>query len=221
LVITIDGPVAAGKTTAAHRLANHLDITLLDTGAIYRTVAWLARQADRDWHREEAVEPLARRLSIEFRLRDGINRVFVEDRDLTDAIRQPEISHGASVVSAHPRVRAALLELQRAYGACQDVIAEGRDTGTVVFPAAEFKFFLTAAPEVRAQRRCLELRARGVDAELAAVLEELQRRDQRDSNREVAPLLAAPEAVRIDSSSLSVDEVVDTILSHLPTENRN
>lgn len=218
LVITIDGPVAAGKTTVAHRLASHLQFTLLDTGAIYRAVAWLAREADQDWHLEEAVKPLACQLTIGFRFRDGVNRVLVDGRDVTEEIRQPEISEGASVVSAHPGVRAALLELQRQHGNCHDVIVEGRDTGSVVFPDAESKFFLTAQPEVRARRRFSELRAKRVDVALDTVLEELRLRDHRDSTRSVAPLMAPPGAISIDSSDLSVDDVVDTILRHLPSE---
>lgn len=211
MVITIDGPVAAGKTTVARALARILDIPLLDTGAIYRCVAWHTRKLGIDWTDGVAAATVAAALDVSFGVVEGVQHVCVDGRDVSVEIRQPEISQGASIVSAHPAVRSALLELQRQQARPGHLIAEGRDTGTVVFPQAEHKFFLTAAPDVRAERRYRELVAAGTAADLPSVLAELEERDRRDSSREVAPLMAAPDATTIDSSLLSVKEVLDTI----------
>ena len=216
MIITIDGPVAAGKTSAARRLADRIGFIVLDTGAIYRAVALESQRAGADWLDEPVVAGIAGQLDIQFRSSDGIECIEVAGREVTDAIREPQISRGASVVSAHPGVRQALLSLQRAYGAAHDVIAEGRDVGTVVFPDAECKFFLTATPEVRARRRHLQLQQKGIEKGLDAVLRELQERDHRDSNRAVAPLVPAADAVHIDSSTMNLDQVIDQLWQHLP-----
>jgi len=216
LVITIDGPVAAGKTSTARRLANRIPFSLLDTGAIYRSVALQASQSDLDWHDEASMIRVARELEIRFQLEGKVNRVMVGELDVTEAIRRPSISRGASIVSALPGVRSALLSLQRDYASTNDVIAEGRDTGTVVFPQAETKFFLTATPEVRAGRRYRELEENGIEIDLESVQNELQERDHRDSNREVAPLVPAPDAVTIDSTMMDLEQVLNTMLGCLP-----
>jgi len=216
LVITIDGPVAAGKTSAGRRLATRLGFTLLDTGAIYRSVALVASGAGIDWRDEGQVIDTAEQLKIEFETGDEMNRVFVAGVDVTEAIRTPEISRGASMVSALPGVRTALLALQQRRAIDRNVIAEGRDTGTVVFPAAETKFFLTAGPEVRALRRYRELQDKGIDTALDEVLADLEERDRRDSNRSVAPLVPAPDAIRIDSSDLPIEGVVKRMVEKLP-----
>ena len=208
LIITIDGPVAAGKTTAAHGLSALLQFTLLDTGAIYRCVALGARQESLDWDDESALSGFAARIDIDFKTVQGIQRVLLHGVDVTKAIRQPEISHGASTVSAFPGVRAALLDLQSRQAVSDDVIAEGRDTGTVVFPHAEIKFFLTADAEIRAERRHSELRAKGYEGDRDRVLIDLQERDKRDSGRAIAPLIAAADAVTIDSTHLDAATVV-------------
>jgi len=217
LIITIDGPVAAGKTSTARQLASLLPITLLDTGAIYRSVALLGHRNHLDWFDETAMIGVADSIDIRFVVCDSINRVWIGDEDVTDAIRSPLVSRGASIVSAHPGVRLALLDLQRRHAMRTDIIAEGRDTGTVVFPEADFKFFLTASPHLRARRRYEELRHSGIEIELETVVHDLEERDHRDSNRAVAPLEVAPDAVLIDSSTLSLDQVVDRILETLPT----
>ena len=216
MIITIDGPVAAGKTSTAGRLATRIPFTLLDTGAIYRSVALQASHFDLNWHDEPSMIQIARGLDIRFHLEGGVNRVLIGELDVTEDIRRPPISSGASIVSALPGVRRALLGLQRDYAANNDVIAEGRDTGTVVFPHAESKFFLTASPEVRARRRFQELSQAGIEVELESVLGELRERDHRDSNRAVAPLVPASDAVVIDSSTLSLDQVQAKILRCLP-----
>jgi cytidylate kinase len=210
-VVTIDGPAGAGKSTAARQLAARLGYSFLDTGAIYRTVALLARQRGIDWGDGPALGALAGGIDLRFESVGGANRVIADGADVTGEIRTPAISEGASRVSAHPPVRAALLQLQRAIGARGRVVAEGRDTGTAVFPDAPAKFFLTASPAERARRRTLELTAAGRAAVEADVLAEMEQRDQRDSTRAASPLRRAEDAVEIDTSGLSADEVVDLI----------
>lgn len=204
IVVAIDGPAGAGKSTVTKRLARELGYALLDTGALYRSVALVAHQRGVAWDDEPALAAIARDLDIGFRFEGEVNRVFLDQKDVSEAIRTPEISDGASRVSALPGVRQGLLELQRRLGQKGGIIAEGRDIGTVVFPDAPAKFFLTASPEVRARRRCDEL----PDADYQAVLDDIRIRDERDSNREVAPLAQAADAVLVDSSDRSIDEVV-------------
>jgi len=218
LIATIDGPVAAGKTTCARALAVRLGWVLLDTGAIYRTVALAARLADQDWHDESSMSRVAAALEITFGMQQGRPVVLLGQTEVTDTIRTPEISQGASLVSAHPAVRRALLSVQRRYAERSNVVAEGRDTGTVVFPQAEFKFFLYAEPEIRSRRRLAELRARGSSASYEEVLSELQKRDHRDTSRLIAPLEPAADAMRIDSSQIDVDAVVGKMLEVIRAE---
>ena len=208
LVVAIDGPAGAGKSTTARLLAERLGYDLLDTGAIYRTLALLARRLGIGWDDGPAVAALAEDLDIRFFLDQGHNRVRVGDMDVSEDIRTPQISDGASRVSALPEVRAALLDLQRRLGAAGGVVVEGRDIGTVVFPRAEAKFYLTATAAERARRRTAELRAAGRPADEAEVLADIEARDARDMGRAVAPLRRADDAVEIDSSHLSRDEVV-------------
>jgi CMP/dCMP kinase len=211
IVVAIDGPAGAGKSTVSKRLAVRLGYRLLDTGAIYRAVALVSSRAQVSWDDAPALARLARELDIDFAFDGDVNRVRLAGVDESDAIRTPEISQGASKVSAHPEVRDALLDLQRRLGAAGGVVAEGRDIGTVVFPAAGAKFFLTAAPEVRARRRTDELRAAGKVVDEAATLKEIVERDERDSTRAVAPLKPADDAVLVDSTGLPIDEVVATM----------
>jgi CMP/dCMP kinase len=209
LIVAIDGPAGAGKSTAARMLAGALGYALLDTGAIYRVMALRARERGIAWDDGPGVASLAEGLSISFKLEGSVNRVFADGQDLDTTIRTPEISDGASRVSALPEVRAALLGLQRRIGAAGGVVVEGRDIGTVVFPQAEAKFFLTASADERARRRVAELRAAGRPAELDTTRAELVARDERDSTRAAAPLRKADDAIEIDSSALSPTEVVD------------
>lgn len=214
IVVAIDGPAGAGKSTVTQRVAAALGYRLLDTGALYRTVALVARNRGVAWDDESGLREVAEGLEIQFRLDDsGRNLVSVAGEDVTELIRTPEISDGASRVSALPAVRDALLETQRRLGRQGGVVAEGRDIGTVVFPDAGAKFFLTATAEERARRRHAELRAKGQEVSYDATLAEIVERDERDSERDVAPLAAADDAVVIDSSKLTVEEVVELILS--------
>ncbi|MFO7567118.1 MAG: (d)CMP kinase [Enhygromyxa sp.] len=226
-LIVIDGPAGAGKSTVARTIAERIGATLLDTGAIYRSLALLARRRGISWEDGEGLGELAATLRLEFRApreAGGEQQVWImapveQPLEVTREIRTPDISEGASKVSAHPPVRAALLGIQRAIAAAAieagGCVAEGRDMGTVVFPDARHKFFLTASAQTRAQRRHRELSAKGETASAEQVEAEMQRRDQRDSSRETAPLQQAPDAVLVDSSALDVGEVVERILSHL------
>jgi CMP/dCMP kinase len=219
LVIVLDGPAGSGKSTVARRVAQALGITLLDTGAIYRTLALAARRSRVSWQDGDALAELACRLRLEFRLEGERNRVLLDGEEVTDSIRTPEMSQGASQVSALPQVRQALLGLQRSFAARGSLVAEGRDLGTVVFPEAALKVFLSADPEQRARRRMLELAQAGRAVPLDEVRREQDLRDAADSGRAVAPLRAAADAHTVDTSRLTVEEVVQTVLELLQRRN--
>ena len=213
-IVAIDGPAGAGKSTVARQLARRLGFAMIDTGAIYRSVALAARRAGIEWDDDEGLRKL---------LDDGLGlallsepdsleqRVLLHGQDVTQAIRTPEITRGASVVSARPVVREKLLGLQRSLGleAPRGAVLEGRDIGTVVFPDAPVKFFLTASDEARAQRRHAELAEKGLHVPLQEVLADQRRRDKDDRERVIAPLRAASDAITIDTTGLDLNEVVD------------
>lgn len=213
LVVAIDGPAGAGKSTVSRRLAARLGYTLVDTGALYRAIALAAREAGVPWDDGAALASLASGLSLELQPSEQGARVLVDGRDRSTDIRTPEISQGASVVSAHGPVRAALLDLQRRLGAEGGVVLEGRDIGTVVFPDAEVKVFLTASDEERARRRQAELDARGTAQPIDVVLAEIRERDRRDSTRPVAPLRQADDALSLDTTALGLEEVVERLVA--------
>ena len=208
IVVAIDGPAGAGKSTVSKRLTSLLGYRLLDTGALYRSVALRAKRSGVAYNDAAALAAIAAGLDIDFQLDGMTNRVLLAGEDVTSAIRTPEVSEGSSIVSSVPEVRAALLQLQRDLAGQGGVVAEGRDIGTVVLPDAPAKFFLTASDEVRARRRVEELRAAGIEAMYDETLGEMRRRDDRDSSRETAPLVCAPDAIVVDSSLLTIDEVV-------------
>ncbi|HEY1695880.1 MAG TPA: (d)CMP kinase [Polyangiaceae bacterium] len=219
-IVAIDGPAGAGKSTVARRLADVLGYVLVDTGATYRAVALAAQRAGVAWGDAEAVGALARRIverhGLAFeRAGDGAVRVLLDGEDVSHAIRAADMGMGASTVSTHKAVRDALLELQRQAGRGGGVVLEGRDIGTVVFPDAEVKFFLTARAEVRARRRFDELSARGAAVTFEETLEDVRRRDEQDTTRAVAPLRQADDAVLVDDSELSIDETAERMAEHV------
>lgn len=211
IVVTIDGPAGAGKSTVAKNLARHLGYRLLDTGAIYRAVALTAQRTGVAWSDGAACAAIARDLDISYKFVGDKNHVFLGSEDVSAAIRTPEVSQGASQVSAHAPVRQALLDLQRRLGQGGGIVVEGRDTGTVVFPKAEAKFFLTATPEERARRRVAELTQGGATVDYEQTLREIIERDERDAGRDVAPMKPAEDAVLVDSSTQTIEQVVDSL----------
>lgn len=207
MIVTIDGPAGAGKSTVARRLAARLGFRFLDTGAMYRAVAWAAVRDGLDLHDAEAVATLAKQLTIEL---PG-KRVVVDRVDVTEAIRTSQITSVTHYAADNPQVREHLVLLQRQAAGDDNVVSEGRDQGTVVFPDAGCKIFLTASPAERARRRVAELAARGEARDLETVLAEQSLRDERDSVRAVGPLVPAADAVHVSTDGLEADEVVKRI----------
>ncbi len=215
LIVAIDGPAGAGKSTVAKRLAKELGYIYMDTGAMYRAFAWKARQGGVDLEDEEKLREVLRRTNVELLDREGTPRVLLDGRDVTSEIRTPELSQWASKISALAPVRERMVELQRAMGARGGMVVEGRDIGTVVFPQAEVKIFLTAGPEERAKRRFAELQSQGKQVSLDETMEEMKERDRRDQERALAPLRRAEGAVAIDSTAYGVEEVMERIMREI------
>ncbi len=211
MIITIDGPAGAGKSTVARKLAERLGFTYLDTGAMYRAVALAVRQRGIAPDNEQALAELLPQLSLEWKH----GRIYLAGEDVSEQIRQPEITELSRRIADSPTVRRFLSDWQRRIARNTNLVTEGRDQGTVVFPHAECKFFLTASPEVRARRRWEELRKRGVALTLEEVLQQQQQRDLQDATRALAPMVPAPDAVVVDTSGLSVDEVVALLEQHI------
>ena len=207
-VITIDGPSGSGKGTIAARVAAELGWDLLDSGALYRLVGLSAAWKGVDFDDHQRLADLARHLETRF---TGV-KVLLEEKDVTNEIRTEKTGNYASLVGAVPEVREALLARQREFARPPGLVADGRDMGTVVFPHAALKVFLDASPEIRAERRYKQLKEKGLDATFADLVEDIRERDQRDRDRAVAPLRPADDAVLVDSTSLSIDEVLDQIL---------
>jgi cytidylate kinase len=212
LIITIDGPAGAGKSTLAKALAHRLVWSHLDTGALYRALALACADQELDPADQAATEALAASLKLTVQPTPQGTVILVGGEDVTDRLRSPEVSRIASVVSAWPGVRAALLGLQRELGHRGRVVAEGRDMGTVVFPTAGLKFFLSASPETRARRQHREFLGKGVEVSPESVLADLMARDEADRNRAVAPLVAPPDAVTIDSTHIDVEAVLKVMV---------
>jgi len=210
-VITIDGPSGAGKGTVCARLAEQLGWHLLDSGALYRITGLAASRKGIVLDDEVAVAVVAGQLDVVFQPTPVGVKVILEGEDVTDIIRTEEVGSLASQVAALPEVRAALLQRQRDFAQTDGLIADGRDMGTVVFPAAHVKVFLTASAEERGQRRYQQLLDKGFDASLPALIEDIQARDERDSNRAVAPLKPADDATVIDSTDLTIEEVCEQV----------
>lgn len=212
--IAIDGPAGAGKSTLARALARELGYLYVDTGAIYRTVALRAREAGADPSDPEQVAPLLEDLDLRMDYGgDGVQRMYLSGRDVTEAIRENEISALASQVAALPAVREFLLDFQRKQAREHNVVMDGRDIGTVVLPQAGVKIFLTAAPEARARRRTAELLQRGQDADFDEILREIRQRDEQDKNRPVAPLRQAEDAALLDTTNLDLKGSLEALLT--------
>ena len=213
IAVAIDGPSGAGKSTLARAVAGRLGYVYVDTGAIYRTIGYYIWKAGVDPRDGAAVAAELPKLRVELRYGDdGLQRMFLNGQDVTDAIRLPEVSQYASQVSAHPAVRSYLLEMQRDLARTRSVVMDGRDIGTVVLPDARGKVFLTASPEARAQRRMRELEQRGTPQPFAQVLEEIQQRDYNDTHRATAPLRQAADAVALDTTELNFQESEEALL---------
>ena len=211
-VITIDGPSGAGKGTVCRLLAQELGWEILDSGAIYRVLALAAIHHQIQPSDEESLIPLAAHLDVQFASDENGSKIILEGEEVTHSIRNEEVGGVASKIAALPRVREALLRRQRAFRQEPGLIADGRDMGTVVFPDAEIKVFLTASAEERARRRFLELQAKGHDVKIGDLLTEIRARDDRDTNRAVAPMVAAEDAIEVDSTEISAQEVFDQLI---------
>lgn len=214
MIIAIDGPAASGKSTVAKAVARRLGVRHLDTGAMYRAVTWLALERGVSTGDAEALARMAEENPVSFEyLSDGpiADVVRIAGHDVTTAVRTPDVDANVSAVSAVPAVREALVARQRELADGREVVAEGRDIGTVVFPLAEVKVFLTASAQERARRRRIDLAGQGVEVDEAEVQARLERRDQYDSSREVSPLAAAGDATLLDTTGLTVEQVVDAI----------
>jgi cytidylate kinase len=213
LVIAIDGPVGAGKSTVAKLVARKLGYLYVDTGAMYRAVALKALRLGMDINDPIVMAMLAEATDIQLQQQgDGSVRVFLDGEDVTEAIRTPEVSEASSIVSAHEGVRKVLAERQKAMAELGGVVMEGRDIQTVIAPDAEVKIFLTASLEERAKRRWLELQQKGISVSYEEVLQEVKERDERDKNRTIAPLRKAPDAVEIDTTGMTPEEVAEKIV---------
>jgi cytidylate kinase len=212
LIVAIDGPVGSGKSTVARRVAELLGYTHLDSGAMYRGVAWKALRDGVPLDSPERLTALAESVRIDLALRDGKLRVILDGEDITDLIRTPEVSHAASVVAVVPGVRHPMVAEQRRAGGQGGVVMEGRDIGSVVFPHADLKIFLDASPEVRAERRFRELQEKGEPMELDKVLADVRQRDRRDRERETSPLVRAADAVLVDNTAMDAEETARVIV---------
>ncbi|ACX82992.1 Cytidylate kinase [Aggregatibacter actinomycetemcomitans] len=214
-IITVDGPSGAGKGTLCYALAEKLGFALLDSGAIYRVTALAALKSAVDLADESALAELAQHLHIEFVAQDGEVQILLNGENVSGQIRTQEVADAASKVAVFPQVRAALLQRQRDFATGKGLIADGRDMGTVVFPEAQVKLFLDASAEERAKRRYNQLQNKGISGNFAQILAEIKARDLRDRNRAVAPLKPADDAFLLDSTALSIDEVIRQALDYI------
>ena len=215
LVITIDGPAASGKSTVARQLAHRLNLVFLDTGAMYRAVTLAALQADAALDDQAALERIMDSQQFDFHAQNDRLGVSLNGQDVSEQIRDPHVTANVRYLANAPGIRARLVKLQQAFAAEHaGIVTEGRDQGTVVFPDAALKIFLTADPAERARRRLAELEAKGLRQSLAQMKQAVVERDKGDRNREVGPLKPAPDAIHIDTTSMTLEEVVEAILCH-------
>lgn len=216
-VIAVDGPSASGKGTVAQLVADKLGFGYLDSGALYRVVAFAAKQNNIDWSDAEAVAACARKLDIQFKNA----QVYLNGADISEEIRSEEMGKGASQVAVHAPLRAALVDLQHNFRQAPGLVADGRDMGTVIFPDAELKVFLTASTETRAERRYKQLLGKNLPANYENILLDLQERDARDKGRASAPLVMAADAILLETDNLTISEAVNTVLQNFEHKNLN
>ncbi len=214
ITIAIDGPAGSGKSTIAKMVAERLNFTYLDTGAMYRAITYLALQKG-IVDDEDAVNKLVDGLEVTLNYEDGLTHVFVDDNEVTEHIRTPEVNSKVSEIAAMPFVRKELVRMQQAMGKVGNVVAEGRDTTTVVFPDADLKIFLDASLDVRVERRYKEYLEKGVEIDIEEVKANLRKRDKIDSGRKVSPLIKAENAIEVDTSKLSVDEEFEILIENI------
>jgi cytidylate kinase len=214
-VIAIDGPSGAGKGTLSQLIAKHFGYHLLDSGALYRLVALSALNQGVDLQDEQAIADIARQLQVKFDIAGNSTRIMLAGDDVTDAIRHENVSMSASVIAAYPMLREALLQRQKDFAQAPGLVADGRDMGTTVFPAAQVKIFFTASAEARAARRCKQLQEKGVDVNMAELVSDIKARDDRDTRRVTSPLKPADDALVLDSTSLTIDQVLTAILAQV------
>lgn len=212
MIIAIDGPAGSGKSTAAKNVAQKLKFRHIDTGAMYRAVTWKAQQLGIDLSHENEVARLADELNIQFDPGPQGQRVLVDGENVTDLLKSETIGKGAATVAAHGKVRDILVAKQRVMGKNGNIVMEGRDIGTVVFPHAEKKFFLDASPEERGKRRYLELQGKQQNVDLDSIIEQIRQRDHEDRNRKISPLKPAADAICLDTTKLSLEEVINHIM---------
>ena len=211
MIIAIDGPAGAGKSTIANLLAKKLGILYLDTGAMYRAVGLKAVENGVDISDEDAVKKMLDSTTVDVKICDSVQRVYLDGQDVTGRIREHRVSKAASDISAVPCVRYKMVELQREIASRCDTVLDGRDIGTFVLPNAEYKIFLTASVAERARRRYEELKAKGEDCTLESITADIEKRDYNDSHRALAPLRKADDAVEIDTTDLTIEEVADKL----------
>lgn len=215
IVITVDGPSGAGKGTLCHALADKLGFDFLDSGAIYRILALAALKQQIDFEDETALAELGRRLEVKFVPQSNEVQVILDGENVGDQIRTAQAGQNASKIAIYPKVREALLQRQRDFSSEKGLIADGRDMGTIVFPHAQIKFFLDASAEERTKRRVKQLQEKGFNANFDEILAEIKERDFRDRNRSIAPLVPAKDAVILDSTHLSIEDVIQQALDHI------
>ena len=216
-VITIDGPAGAGKTSIAKIVSRKLGYNYIDTGAMYRAISWKAFREKIDLKAKEKLIKMVRNTKIELKNRAGTVRVYLDGKDITNKIRNKKLAEGASILATVPEAREQLMKIQRRMGSSGGIVVEGRDIGTVVFPRADYKFYLDASIKERALRRYRELKVKGEEGQLAELEKAIRSRDKRDRTRGVAPLKIARDAVVIDSTDMSKKEVVEFILKRIQT----
>ncbi|MEK7872039.1 MAG: (d)CMP kinase [Nitrospirota bacterium] len=215
IIVTIDGPSAAGKSSVARLLARRLGFLYLDSGALYRAIGWKALKEGISIEDNEGIERICKKIRIDIRKMGDEFRIMVDHMDITEEIRGPEVSRMASEISALPTVRKGLLELQQDIGRKGNVVIEGRDTGTVVFPGADIKFYLDADIKVRGERRWKELRSSGFDVDLNLTIREIEERDRKDKTRTIAPLMVPSDAVLINNTDKTLSDVADLMLKEI------